>query len=93
MFFRYHGEEPPVVEPDDDTARNAPPLKGRVHDYPTWGEEIAMPADLVILAIGAIPSKTNALVDMLKVPVDKDRFLREIHPKVRPEGSRSTFRS
>ena len=43
-----------------------------------------MPADLVVLSIGMEPADVTDLVDMMKLPVGADRFLLEVHPKLRP---------
>jgi len=40
--------------------------------------------DLVVLAVGMVPSPISNLIDMLKLPVGTDRFLQEVHPKLRP---------
>lgn len=83
VFFRWHGEEPPAVTRNDGTGRDAP-LKITVKDWLTWGEEVVIPADLVVLATGMMPGKIADLIDMLKLPVGEDRFLQEVHPKLRP---------
>jgi len=40
--------------------------------------------DLVVLAVGMEPRQIDALVKMLKVSRGNDRFLLEVHPKLRP---------
>lgn len=40
--------------------------------------------DLVVLAVGMKPSPIDSLVEMMKLPVGADRFLLEVHPKLRP---------
>ncbi len=82
LFFRYPGEEPPVVEAAP--ARAESPLQIRFKDALTWNEEIAVMADLVVLATGMLPSPITELVDSMKLPVGADRFLLEAHPKLRP---------
>ena len=42
------------------------------------------PADLVVLAVGMQPADVAPVVDALKLPVGADRFLQEVHPKLRP---------
>ncbi|MBU0640443.1 MAG: CoB--CoM heterodisulfide reductase iron-sulfur subunit A family protein [Planctomycetes bacterium] len=82
LFFRYLPETPPVV-----TAANRPngcPLVVRVKDTLTFGEELEVPADLVVLATGMVPRDISDLVKMLKLPRSADRFLQEVHPKLRP---------
>ncbi len=82
LFFRYPGEEPPVVEAAPAQAES--PLQIRFKDALTWNEEIAVMADLVVLATGMLPSPITELVESMKLPVGADRFLLEAHPKLRP---------
>jgi len=82
LFFRYLAETPPVV-----AKANRPdgcPLVVRVKDTLTFGEELEVPADLVVLATGMMPRSISDLVGMLKLPRSADRFLQEVHPKLRP---------
>jgi len=81
-FLRFHGDERPVVvaaEPGDTH-----PALIRVKDYLTWGEELEVPVDLVVLAVGITPRKVDNLIKMLKISPGNDRFLLEVHPKLRP---------
>ena len=82
LFFRYAPEEPPLVEAAPSGSDH--PVVVRVKDRLTWGEEIVVPVDLVVLAVGMMPKKVNELVDALKLPVGSDRYLLEVHPKLRP---------
>jgi heterodisulfide reductase subunit A len=82
LFFRYPGEEPPVVEAAPASAGS--PLQIRFKDALTWNEELAVSADLVVLATGMSPSPITELVESMKLPVGADRFLLEAHPKLRP---------
>jgi heterodisulfide reductase subunit A len=82
LFFRYRAETPPVV-----TEANRPdgcPLVVRVKDTLTFGEQLEVPADLVVLATGMVSRDISDLVRMLKLPRSADRFLQEVHPKLRP---------
>ncbi len=81
-FLRFHGDERPEVvaaEPGDSH-----PAIVRVKDYLTWGEEIEVPVDLVVLAVGIVPRDVNDLIQMLKISPGTDRFLLEVHPKLQP---------
>jgi len=82
LFFRWLPDSPPVVE--KNLADDGAPLLVKVKDTLTWGEEIEAPADLVVLASGMMPRDIRSLVDMLKLPRSADRFLQEVHPKLRP---------
>jgi heterodisulfide reductase subunit A len=81
-FIRYRGEDMPVVKaaPADDSH----PVLVETVDTLTWGETIEVPVDLVVLAVGMMPSKVDDLVQMLKISKGTDRFLLEVHPKLRP---------
>ena len=81
VFFRYHGDEPPTV-----TNANGPtsPLRINVKDYLSWGEELELEVDMVVLAVGMTAGPCETLVDQLKLPRGEDGFLQEIHPKLRP---------
>ncbi len=80
-FLRYHGDELPEIEAAADDEHS---VIVRVNDYLTYGEEIEIPADLIILAVGMMPRQIDDLVQMLKVSRGNDRFLLEVHPKLRP---------
>ena len=81
-FLRFHDDELPVVEgaPSDLSE----PLVLQVKDYLTWGEELELPADLVVLAVGMMPNPIQDIIQLLKISPGTDRFLAEVHPKLRP---------
>ena len=81
-FLRFHGEEMPEVikAPQGDTQ----PVLVKVKDYLTWGEEIELPVDLVVLAVGIMPRPLDDITRLLKISPGTDRFLLEVHPKLRP---------
>lgn len=82
IILRYVGDKPPVVEALEPGDTH--PLVVRLEDQLTWGEPVEIPADLVVLAVGMMPRPVKDLIDMLKVSPGKDRFLLEVHPKLRP---------
>ena len=82
VFFRFEaGEEPQVLRNPDP---KGPPLLVQVKDVLTFGEELEVPVDLVVLAVGQEPNNIADLVEKMKIPVGADRFLQEVHPKLRP---------
>jgi len=85
LFFRYRAEEPPEVTGLQDT--DYPPLLIKVKDTLTWGEEIEVPVDLIVLSTGMVPRDISNLIEMLKLPRGADRFLQEVHPKLQPVES------
>ncbi|RLB43560.1 MAG: CoB--CoM heterodisulfide reductase iron-sulfur subunit A family protein [Deltaproteobacteria bacterium] len=82
IFLRFEPEEPPEVT--NEGVPSGYPLKVKVKDTLTFGEEIEVPSDLVVLAVGMIPNDVSTLVEMMKLPVGADKFLLEVHPKLRP---------
>lgn len=82
VFFRFLPEEPPEVVGNGKV--QGYPLTVKVKDTLTFDEEVEVPADLVVLAVGMEPTPIPDLVDMMKLPVGADRFLLEVHPKLRP---------
>jgi len=81
-FLRYYAEEIPEVFRADENANR--PLLVKVRDHLTWGETIELPVDLVVLSTGMMPNPVDDLIDMFKVSPGNDRFLLEVHPKLRP---------
>jgi heterodisulfide reductase subunit A len=79
-FLRFHDDELPLVDMQNSDSE----LTIRVKDYLTWGEEIEIPVDLVVLAVGMMPAPIEDLISLLKISPGSDRFLAEVHPKLRP---------
>ncbi len=82
VFLRFEADESPEVIRSNDHGDF--PLRVQVKDVLTFGEEVEVPVDLVVLATGMEPNNVSELVDMMKLPVGPDRFLLEVHPKLRP---------
>lgn len=81
LFFRFEADTPPLVE---KTTGSDYPLKITVKDTLTFGENVTAEVDLVVLSVGMVPMPITDLVEMMKLPVGADRFLQEVHPKLRP---------
>ncbi|HBZ55156.1 MAG TPA: disulfide reductase, partial [Syntrophobacteraceae bacterium] len=82
LFLRFEADSPPEVT--SNPRGGSFPLVVKVRDTLTFGEEMEVPADLVVLATGMEPADVSELVEMMKLPVGADRFLLEVHPKLRP---------
>lgn len=78
IFLRFGEGEPPRVEPANGN------LKVWVKDFLTGGMELELEVDLVVLVTGMIPNRAEALAKVLKTPLGRDKFLNEVHPKLRP---------
>lgn len=82
VFIRFEAEDSPKVITNGYS--NDYPLLVKVKDTLTFGEEVEAPVDLVVLSTGIEPNNVSEIVDMMKLPVGADRFLLEVHPKLRP---------
>ena len=80
MYLKVPDDEPPAVTRDPETGR----LLVTTRDLLSEGEEIEIPADLVVLVTGMVPRANEDLIKTLKLPVGKGGFFNEIHPKLRP---------
>ncbi len=56
----------------------------KVNDFLTADKELEVIADLVVLVTGMIPRENSKIENILKVPIGRDKFYNEIHPKLRP---------
>jgi heterodisulfide reductase subunit A len=83
VFLRYADDSPPKVTIGPDGA-----LTVEVVDTLSFGEKLAVPAELVVLVTGMVPRDISSLIDMFKLPRSADGFLQEVHPKLRPVESR-----
>jgi len=79
LYLRFPDDEPPAVEKLEDGR-----LRVTVRDLLTEGEELAIEPDLLVLVTGMVPRQNEQLTGVLKLPLDKDGFFNEIHPKLRP---------
>ncbi len=84
VFLRFANDARPVVETGNGSGF---PLKVTVTDTLTFGAEVEVPVDLVVLSVGVMPRDVAGLVDMTKAPLGSDGFLLEVHPKLRPVES------
>ncbi|MCG6972334.1 MAG: CoB--CoM heterodisulfide reductase iron-sulfur subunit A family protein [Desulfobacterales bacterium] len=82
VFIRFESQEAPEVSKNGYSDEF--PLLIKAKDILTFGEEVEVPVDLVVLATGVEPNEISKIVDMMKLPVGPDRFLLEVHPKLRP---------
>ncbi len=77
VFMRYSPQSPPEIHPGGR-------LRVRVKDLLTAKEEVELEADLVCLVTGLEPVHSPELLEHLKLPVGKEGFFQEVHPKLRP---------
>ena len=82
LFVRFEPENAPQVSRADDGEEQ--PLKVVVKDAYLSGKEMEIPVDLVVLAVGMERSNITPLIELMKLPTSADRYLQEVHPKLRP---------
>jgi heterodisulfide reductase subunit A2 len=80
-FFRFEPDSPPRVSRSEAAGF---PLNVTVTDVLTFGEEVSVDLDLLVLAVGMTPTDITDLVELLKLSRGPDKFLLEVHPKLRP---------
>jgi heterodisulfide reductase subunit A len=78
VFVKFGEDAPPQVESSNGC------LQVRVKDVLTYGEELEIDTDLVVLVTAMEPRPNKPLNDVLKLPLGLDGFFKEIHPKLRP---------
>ena len=78
IFIKFDQEAPPRVEKANGR------LRVQVKDVLTYGEDLEIESDLVVLVTAMEPRPNQPLNDVLKLPVSLDGFFKEIHPKLRP---------
>jgi heterodisulfide reductase subunit A len=78
VYLQFVEDDPPVVEVLNN------PIKVTVNDLLTAHMEVTVTTDLVVLITGMVPRVNTELISILKVPLGKDHFYNEIHPKLRP---------
>ena len=81
-FLRYFVEDIPEVYPAEKGSYYS--ILVKVKDQLTWGEEIELPVDLVVLAVGMMPNPVDDLIGLFNITPGNDRFLLEVHPKLSP---------
>jgi heterodisulfide reductase subunit A len=79
IYVKYPDDAPPVVAIEAGGG-----LAVTVRDLLSGDEELEIPVDLVVLVTGMVPRKNEAMVGILKLPLGRDGFFNEIHPKLRP---------
>lgn len=84
LFFRYDGSEPPTVQPTSSSRIKEGALTVAVKDVLTWGQELEVPVDMVVLGTGMVAGQIGDLIDQIKLATGEDGFLQEVHPKLRP---------
>jgi heterodisulfide reductase subunit A len=85
VYVKYPDDAPPVVAgPPSVALEKSGGLAVTVRDLLSGDEELEIPVDLVVLVTGMVARKNEDLIGILKLPLGRDGFFNEIHPKLRP---------
>jgi heterodisulfide reductase subunit A len=79
VYLKFAEDEPPEV-----AAGAGGGVEVTARDLLTAGERVTIPVDLVVLVTGMVPTENAELTSTLKLPLGRDGFYNEIHPKLRP---------
>jgi heterodisulfide reductase subunit A len=80
IYLKVPDDQPPTVRRDPASGK----LLVTTSDLLSAGEEVEIPADLVVLVTGMVPRANAELIKTLKLPLGRSGFFNEIHPKLRP---------
>ncbi|MFC2073122.1 FAD-dependent oxidoreductase [Chloroflexota bacterium] len=81
-FIRYDIEDKPEVEVVEEGGQNI--LRVRITD-PNLGQRLQLDPDILTLGVATVsPAGNKELSQLLKVPLEQDRFFMEAHMKLRP---------
>lgn len=78
IYMQFDEDNIPSVEKQGDN------ILIKVKDILTHEMELEVEADLLVLVTGMVPRKNNTVADILKIPIGRDNFFNEIHPKLKP---------
>ncbi len=78
VFLRWDPSDPPEIREEKGQ------LLVTVADLLDGGDRVDIPVDMVVLVTGMVPRRNEELVNIFKLPIGKDGFFNEIHPKLRP---------
>ncbi|MCY3413879.1 MAG: CoB--CoM heterodisulfide reductase iron-sulfur subunit A family protein [Candidatus Heimdallarchaeota archaeon] len=81
IFIKVPDDELPTVEISKDG------LTIQAKDILTYGLDLEIDVDLIVLAVAMIPRPKPAIIENLSVPTDANHFLLEAHVKLRPVES------
>lgn len=94
VYLTFPADDPPQVGAGGAGGRETPLPTGpdgagyrlavRVRDLLAGGEQVQLPVDLVVLVTGMVPRANEELTRLLRLPIGRDGFYNEIHPKLRP---------
>ena len=78
VFMKHADDEIPTVE----TSKKG--VKISLKDKLTFGEEVEVPVDLLVLVVGMEAPNQEKIVEDLGITTGHDGFMLEVHPKLQP---------
>lgn len=78
LFIQSGDDELPEVQSEGENCLI------KTDDILSGSMEIGVQADLVVLVTAMVPRRNSSLVEILKVPVGRNGFFNEVHPKLKP---------
>lgn len=78
VFLQFDEDTPPEISAENGQ------INIKAEDILTARRKIEFSVDLVVLVTGMVPRKDNSIAGIFKVPIGRDKFFNEIHPKLRP---------
>lgn len=78
IYLQFDEESIPIIE--NQSGKTIVKIK----DILTQEKELEVETDLVVLVTGMVPRKNSNISDILKIPLGRDKFFNEIHPKLKP---------
>ncbi len=79
IYLQSFEDDPPVVSGDSNGG-----AKVKVKDVLTEDRELEVDVDLVVLVTGMVPRADARIGEIMKVPIGRDKFYNEVHPKLKP---------
>lgn len=78
VFMKHADDELPVIT----TTKNG--ISVSIKDQLTFGEELEVPVDLLVLVVGMEAPSQSTILEDLGISTGHDGFMLEIHPKLQP---------
>jgi heterodisulfide reductase subunit A len=78
MFLKHADDEVPVIETSDKS------VNVTIKDQLTFGEELTVPLDLLVLVVGLEAPNQEIIIEELGITSGHDGFMLEVHPKLQP---------
>ena len=78
VFLKHADDELPVIDTSDKN------INVTVKDQLTFGEEITVPVDLLVLVVGMEAPNQESIIEDLGISTGHDGFMLEVHPKLQP---------